>query len=769
MEETPAAEDKKTTDLPSAPGKSEQPQESSYFTHPLIKENSIEKRLYQETIIASASKKNTLVVLPTGTGKTPVAIGLTAIRLSKHPDSKILILAPTKPLVNQHDTSFRKAMLIDMDRFATITGKDSPVEREKLWKSHQVFFSTPQVVENDLVTGKLRLDDFSLICFDEAHRTSGDYAYTYIARKYMETSANPLILGLTASPGGTKEKIGIICGNLFIENVEIRTEKDWDVKEYIQPINMNWVKIDLPTDYIRARKYFDAALNDRLDQLKKMHLITTKKVSKKILLDMQKQVSSEAVKTKDPSMYNAMSLIAQCIKLNHAIELLESQGPRQLQDYIIKMKGDQKTKAVRSILADENFRMAENIVNFIVEENMIHPKMDEIKKILEKNLTGNKKVIIFTQYVKTVDEIKNHIENEKIKPLAFIGQRKGLSQKRQIEILDEFRDGKYNCLVATSVAEEGLDIPKVDIVIFYEPIPSEIRSIQRRGRTGRLKEGEVHILVAKGTIDDAYYWSSRHKESKMKSVLKTLKDSFNSGAVSISKNKDTDLKIKKQESLDRYSNREPVIVYTDTRERKLLKELKELENDGFELRAAQLEVGDFLLSDRLCIERKTYEDFLQSIIDGRLFSQMKSMASSFDRPILILEGTDLYGQRNIHPNAIKGAINSISVDFRIPILWTNTSKETAELIITLARREQDDKSRTIQIKGTNKPQTLAEQQESIIGMLPNINSVLAKRLLTQFRSVKKVITASDERLMKVDGIGEEKAKKIREIIEREYR
>ncbi len=371
----------------------------SYFQHPLIKENAIERRLYQETIIAEAAKKNTLVVLPTGTGKTPVAIGLAAIRLTKHPDSKILILAPTKPLVNQHIESFKKVMLIDKDKFVTITGKDSPEVRKTMWKEHRIFFSTPQVVENDLIAGRLELTDFSMICFDEAHRASGDYAYTYIARKYMESSKAPMVLGLTASPGGTKEKIGIICGNLFIENVEIRTETDWDVKEYIKPINLDWIYVTLPAEYIRARKYFEITLNSRLESLKKMSLITSKKVSKKILLDIQKQVSMQASETRDPALYNAMSIVAQCIKLNHAIELLQSQGPKQVAQYIEKMKGNQKTKAVRVILSDENFRMAENIINFIIEENIIHPKMDELKRILESKLTGGKKAIVFTQYV----------------------------------------------------------------------------------------------------------------------------------------------------------------------------------------------------------------------------------------------------------------------------------------------------------------------------------------------------------------------------------
>ncbi len=318
------------------------------------------------------------------------------------------------------------------------------------------------------------------------------------------------------------------------------------------------------------------------------------------------------------------------------------------------------------------------------------------------------------------------------------------------------------------MAEEGLDIPKVDLVIFYEPIPSEIRTIQRRGRTGRMKEGDVCILIAKGTIDEVYYWSSRHKERKMKSVLKTMKGGFTADTVTVSKKIDIDLKIKKQESLGKYSGKDPVIVYTDTRERKLLRELKEFESSGLELRTIQLEVGDFLLSDRLCIERKTFEDFLQSIIDGRLFSQVKALATNFERPILLLEGNHLFGQRNIHPNAIYGAINSISIDFRIPILWTKTPKETAELIASLAKREQQEKKRIVQVKGERKAQTVSEMQEGIVAMLPGVNALLAKRLLSEIGSVKAVVCADVDALKNVEGIGAEKAKKIKKVIEHKY-
>ena len=114
-----------------------------------------------------------------------------------------------------------------------------------------------------------------------------------------------------------------------------------------------------------------------------------------------------------------------------------------------------------------------------------------------------------------------------IKAVRFVGQSsraddEGLSQKKQAEILQKFRAGEFNVLIATSVGEEGIDIPATDMVLFYEPVPSEIRSIQRKGRTGRARAGRVVVLMAKGTRDEAYYWISDRKEKTMNRQMQSL-------------------------------------------------------------------------------------------------------------------------------------------------------------------------------------------------------------------------------------------------------
>jgi len=131
------------------------------------------------------------------------------------------------------------------------------------------------------------------------------------------------------------------------------------------------------------------------------------------------------------------------------------------------------------------------------------------------------KIIIFSQYRNTVDELVEVINSQSnSKAKAFVGQRGGLTQKKQIKILEEYRNNEFNVLVATSVSEEGIHIDNADVGIFYEPVPSALRTIQRRGRIGRINVGKIYLLITKNTIDEKYYWVSYHKERKMGDILK---------------------------------------------------------------------------------------------------------------------------------------------------------------------------------------------------------------------------------------------------------
>ncbi|HIG96387.1 TPA: DEAD/DEAH box helicase family protein [Candidatus Woesearchaeota archaeon] len=763
---------------------------------PELSLKNFEPRLYQQTILATATQKNTLVVLPTGLGKTSIALMLALHRLKQLPNQKILFLAPTKPLVDQHQQSFLHYSTLDPKKLAVFTGHVPPQKRAELWKQAQVVFSTPQGLENDLINGSINPQEISLLIFDEAHRATGDYAYTFIAKQYLKKATYPKILGLTASPGSDMEKIMEIFENLGIEDLEIRTHNDPDVRPYIQPIHVKWVDVFLPDEFKAIQLLLKRCYLNKLQEiaacgyLNKEHLAT---LSKTELLRLQGDLHREIGQgNKDFTVLKSISLTAEAFKVQHGLELLETQGLTALNLYLNGLQEQavsSKVKAVKNLVVDEYFKTAYAKTQALVQTGVEHPKIPKLKELLTKALTDTtaktKKIIIFNQYrdmaAKIVEEINTlgHVSAR-----LFVGQAKkrgqGLSQKKQKAMLDEFRNHDFNVLVATSVAEEGLDIPHVDLVIFYEPIPSEIRHIQRRGRTGRLEKGAVLILMAKGTRDEAYRWSAYNKEKRMYRHLDELKKKFmlltkkqdvhanylNSADHTLQGDRSCSQSCS-QSSSGKIAPDIPIMILADDRE-KGSGIVKELFDVGASVRLKRLALGDYMLSSQCVVELKTVPDFVDSIIDGRILSQARELKEKFEHPILIMQGDeDLYSQRKIHPNAIRGVLATLTVTFGLSVLYTKNAKDTASLLAIIAKREQQEPGNEFAYH-TVKPLTLKERQEFLVSALPGIGSALSKPLLEHFGSIKNLMNADLAELQKVEKIGEKKARKIQQLLQAHY-
>jgi len=495
-----------------------------FVEHKLIRKGSLESRTYQEAILGRAVENNLLCVLPTGLGKTPIAIVLSVFRLGKYPHSRVLILAPTKPLIEQHLNSFREVINLPENDFVLLTGMVKPEEREESYKQSKIIFATPQTVKNDLEKNRLELSNFSLVVFDEAHHSIGDYAYPYIAKVYLENAQSPRILGLTASPGGTKEKIKEIMKNLGIEKVEIRTEEDFDVAPFVKKKQIEWVNVELPQTFFNIRESLRKAYEYRLGQLRKLGFSKpVRLVNKRDLLDLQKKFMSSS--SKGYRKFWGVSLVSQAIKVEHALSLIETQGINSLESYFKKLVSE-KAKSSKSLVKDRNVKKAMYLTGELSEEGLEHPKMTRLREIVSNQFRENpdSKIIVFANYRNMVREIVKALsEVRNSKPVEFMGQREGLTQKEQKKRIEEFKEGKYNTLVTTSVGEEGIHVAEADVAVFYEPVPSEIRQLQRRGRVGRTRVGKVVILMAKKTRDEAYYWVATRKEKLMKKTLYRMK------------------------------------------------------------------------------------------------------------------------------------------------------------------------------------------------------------------------------------------------------
>ena len=822
------------------------------ITHPLIKPNTMEARIYQQTMVANALRKNTLCVLGTGLGKTAVATLTIAGILSKNNNKKVLIIAPSRPLVEQHYNSLKTFLNIPEDKIIILTGKIAPTKRQKIWEEGKIFIATPQIVENDIVSNRVNPDDFALLIADEAHHTTGNHSYSFVASAFRNKSH---ILGLTASPGSNIEKILEVCKNLGIEHVEIRTVDDIDVKEYVQTVKLRPIKVELPKEFAECINLLKQAQMERLKILRDHKIIYSTNVNKTELLQLQKRI----MVIEDNSKYELIKIASEAIKLDYAIETLECQGKEAFLNYYERLSS-QDTKSAKAIIRDSKVLKVAYILRTTELE---HPKteklMEVVKGVLNKeegkkekkdnntnNSNSNNKTIIFAQYRDTVEKIVNLLNSNGINAIPFVGQSnkdgKGMSQKKQIEAVEKFKnDPTVNVLVSTSVSEEGIDIMSVNYVIFYEPVPSEIRFIQRRGRASRGEGGECIVLITKDSRDEGYYWSALNKERKMKRILKDMQKILNEKLkeenlinnsnifdsqimghnvdkniiedkntldyhinkpknnkpennkisktndnknnktgdtddnIHIKENSKNNVKKENKENIkditernkNKINNNTPpndltksVKIIVDTREKIISRYLYNKANLEFK----PLNNGDFILSDRVIVERKTAEDLESSIIDKRLFKQLKDL-KKYERPILIVEGNDYF---RLSEKIINGTMVSIMLDFNMPVIFTKDIEETANILIKMAEREQLRDKRTISIRTGKKPMSLKERQRFIVESFPDIGALMAENLLMKFATIENIVKASVEELREVEGIGEITAKKIKAILTEKY-
>ena len=761
---------------------------SSYLEHPHLLPQTVEKRLFQLDLAATALTASSLIVVPTGLGKTVIALMVLLARMDK---GRVLFLAPTKPLVEQHAV-FLQRVLKDGDIVTMMTGESPPEKRIESWGKSRIVVSTPQVIENDLLSRRIDLKDVSLVIFDEAHRAVGGYAYVYIADRYHREASLPLVLGITASPGSQSEKIAEICTNLSIENIQTRTENDPDVAPFVHEREIEWVKLTVPKELLLIRSAIEELLRSRIDDLNLLGISPVRidvKSSKKELLGLQAVLMSSAKNQTNKSTFAAISLLAEILKLHHGVELAETQGPDALARYFQRLEGEalsrSGSKASRRIVQDPGFRQ---VVDALQKLEVEHPKPAAVKRILQEQIAAKpeSRIMVFTNYRDTATSLLNFLKDDPlILAVRFVGQSsrendQGLSQKKQADILQKFRAGDYNVLIATSVGEEGIDIPATDLVLFYEPVPSEIRSIQRKGRTGRARAGRVVVLMAKGTRDEAYHWISEHKEKTMNRQMRDL-----SGQPQESLHRELSPRqqqitqepagtAKMDESLAAWQNieqekaEEPgkMQIFVDSREREMAKLLESL---GLLVTVKNLEVGDYVISDRVAVERKTAHDFVASIIDPErnLFRQIADLARTYDRPVLILEGRDLYTTQ-MNAGSIRGAMISVAVDYGVPIIPTEDKNETASVIALLVHREMRE-GHEPKVHGHKTARTLKEQQEYLISAIPSVGPAVAKNMLKHFGSIEKIMIASSEQLQVVEKVGPKIAQRIRELVGGEYK
>ncbi len=502
--------------------------------HPLLRPCVLRGLPFQIELARTGLDEDLLVVLPTGLGKTVIA-ALVAAEVLRRQDGKVLVLAPTRPLVQQHADSFRH-WLVPLHT-ARFTGTVKRPVREGTWSDADLVFATPEIVQNDLAAGRYDLRDVALVVFDEAHHAVGKYVYVPIAERYRAgRPTGGRVLGLTASPGGKDERIEEVVGHLGVQRVEARSREDPGVAEYVHPIDVDYVWVDLPPVAQRIRTALEEAAHESARKLQRMGFLRKKPITSLSVKDLI-ALRAEIFARPGPMVRRFGPLFHQLVllHLHHAQERLETQGLAPFVQYLERVGAKPKpSRGDRAFLMlPQVVRSRQEAEEFLrTSKEPSHPKLDAlvtlVGEVLDRADGRRVRVLVFAQYRDTIQSIQERLEHQGWKVGRFVGQAtrdpedKGMNQKEQAQVLAGFRAGSFPVMVASSVAEEGLDVPDVDLVVFFESVPSEIRAIQRRGRTGRSSLGRVVVLLTRETRDVQYQAAEVRRERAMRRIVRRL-------------------------------------------------------------------------------------------------------------------------------------------------------------------------------------------------------------------------------------------------------
>lgn len=735
-----------------------------FVLHALLRPEAVEARDYQVRLAQKATEAPLLLVLPTGLGKTVVAILAMAHHLEKAPSKKVLVLAPTKPLVEQHARAF--AQKLEGVTVEALSGEASPAERDAAWARARVVVATPQALENDLVRGTRDLRDVGFLVYDEAHRATGGYAYCFIARRYREAGGEAA-LGLTASPGSDIAKIQAVMSHLGLRQIEVRTDKDPDVAPYVHPVHTEWVRVQPTPSLVRVIGLLNRCYVRAIAQLRRLGYLDAARMTpgRSDLIEVGRRIRQEASARAAPrGVFEAATAQARALKVQHALELAETQGLTILSTFLSRVQAEAEqaggSRAARDFAKEPEFAEALTLAREAPEP---HPKVARVAALVREQLaSGARRILVFANYRETAELILASLSTDAaVRAHRFVGHasssgEKGLTKRGQQHVVDRFRSGELNVLVATSVAEEGLDLPETDAVILYEPVPSGIRMIQRRGRTGRRDEGRIFVLITQGTRDENYAWSSLRREKRMHEELAYLRNA----------SKQLTLEVPAPPAPAAPAGPDRIELVADVRE-SAGPVPKILVDRGALVKTQTLEVGDYVIGGRIRVERKSALDFVASLKDGRLFDQAARLGLGAS-PVLVVEGDAAEIVAHIGLPSYYGCLASLVRDHGVTVLTVPDSSATAQFLISLARRENANGAGPAAVRLMKRQASSADELRFLLEGLPSVGPVLAERLLKGFGTVAAVAAATPEQLGEIEGVGDERARTIHEVLHRRF-
>ncbi|KAM7507593.1 hypothetical protein LguiA_018046 [Lonicera macranthoides] len=492
-------------------------------------------RDYQFNISQAALFSNTLVVLPTGLGKTLIAAVVMYNYFRWFPEGKIVFAAPSRPLVTQQIKACHEIVGIPQEWTIEMTGQISPLRRADLWKAKRVFFLTPQVLEKDIQSGTCAVKQLVCLVIDEAHRASGNYAYCVAVRELMAVPVQLRILALSATPGSKQQEIQQIIDTLQISMLEYRNESDDDVKQYVQKKTIDLFTVPMDPDAVVINNLLFEVIRPFASRLCAYGVLPRR--------DFQTLSPFELINSRDSFRQAPPQDLAQMkfgeveghftvlVTLCHIRKLLSSHGIRPAFD-MLEDKLQEKGPFLRFMSKNEVFFKVKVLMQQSLSSGVPGSKLSKMLEVLLDHFKTkdpqDSRVIIFSGFRASIRDILNALVHigDIVKATEFIGQSsakafKGQSQKVQQAVLEKFQAGEYNVIVSTSIGEEGLDIIEVDLVICFDANVSPLRMIQRMGRTGRKSKGRFKgLLCYEGPELNGY----KQKQKKGNSVKRHMRN-----------------------------------------------------------------------------------------------------------------------------------------------------------------------------------------------------------------------------------------------------
>ncbi|WBW73273.1 ATP-dependent 3' to 5' DNA helicase [Schizosaccharomyces osmophilus] len=482
-----------------------------------------EFREYQRCFCETAFYHNLLLALPTGLGKTFISAVVMLNFYRWFPTGRVIFLAPTKPLLQQQRTAVVEITGVPAHNTSELNGNISVETRLKEYHAKRIFFMTPQTLNNDLQSGLIEATSIVCLVIDEAHKATGSHPYAQVIRAILKYNTHFRVLALTATPGSTTAAVQKVIDCLHISKVIVRNEESVDIRPYVFHKNIQVVKVELTRDMQYLKADFADMYFPYFDCLRKKKVIPStcdlRNLKAYVLLLALRRYSFREKDNQDKEKLKIFGYFKLLITCAHAMYLLDCHGIIQFYQKLHEIRTateEKKTGELYHLFSSNPFVFYLNHLQSIIANDRFtnHPKITHLSDILREHFqhaiqqTSNSRVMVFTEYRNTAEQILKAFSNEKplIRTSLFVGQANsmvsaGMSQNIQKEIICQFKSGVINVLVATCIGEEGLDIGDTDMIVCYDTSSSPIRMIQRMGRTGRKKDGKVYILVTKNYED----------------------------------------------------------------------------------------------------------------------------------------------------------------------------------------------------------------------------------------------------------------------------